>query len=115
MYAVPQVPYEACGICGRLGPSAHMQPLYVTSLGRRHKVSVCPQCSTPNLAYIQGGFSSLPHIESVDVLLIALGLILVLLGALLGVIIGGGVGVAMLVTCALIGAGILAGVAARKC
>jgi hypothetical protein len=110
-----QVPYEPCGLCGRLGPSAQMQPLYVTVSGQRQIVKVCPQCRSPNLAYIQGGNISPPHIDPADVLLIALGIILVMMGALLGVIAGDDVGVAILVTCALLGAGTLAGVAARKC
>jgi hypothetical protein len=45
----------------------------------------------------------------------ALGIILILMGALLGVIAGNGVGVAILVMCALLGSGVLAGVAVRKC
>lgn len=115
MYVVPQVPYEPCGLCGRLGPSAQMQSLRIIVAGRRHDVRVCPQCRSPNLAYIQGGPSLIPHIDSADVLLMALGIILILMGALLGVIAGNGVGVAILVMCALLGSGVLAGVAVRKC
>jgi hypothetical protein len=73
---------------------------------------LCPACIHPRITYImaqQHGFNA------ADVLIAALAIVVIAVGILFGMVVGEGVGVAVLIACGLVGAGILAAEAASKC
>jgi hypothetical protein len=72
---------------------------------------LCPSCLHPRITYIQAGHP----FNTADILVVALALVLIGVGLLFGMLAGDGVGVAVLVACGLVGAGILAAEATSKC
>jgi len=79
--------------------------------GQIVQLRLCPSCLHPRITYIQAGQA----FNTADILIVAFALILVGVGVLFGMVAGDGVGVAFLVACGLVGAGILAAEAASKC
>ena len=72
---------------------------------------ICRSCMHPDVTYIQAGRG----FNVADVLIIALAIVLIAVGVLFGMVAGDSVGVAVLVACGLVGAGILAAEAASHC
>lgn len=105
-------PYELCSRCETFHLSSEMTSVPVRGPnGQIAQLRFCPSCLHPRFTYIQSGRG----LGEADGLVLALAIVAVLVGLVFGLVIGDGVGVAVLITCSLCGAGILAAEAASKC
>jgi len=106
-------PYEICAICETMHLASEMCDKYVRNAdtGLPLRVRICRSCLHPRMTYIQAGHG----INAADVLIVALAIVLVAVGILFGMVAGDGVGVAVLIACGVVGAGILAAEAASEC
>lgn len=105
-------PYEACSRCETFHLSSEMTSVPGRDAnGHIVQLRLCPSCLHPHITYIQAG----RPFNTADILVVALALVLIGVGVLFGMVAGDGVGVAVLVACGLVGAGILVAEAASKC
>lgn len=94
-------------------PSSEMTNVYARDAnGHLVCLRVCRACANPVLTYIAGRWLNIPSIDSGRILLAGLALALVVLNVIFGIIIGPPIGFAVALSGILIGAGILAAVAA---
>ena len=105
-------PLEVCALCGTFHPTTELEDVPFLDANRNAiTLRICRRCREQRLTYIQAGRG----FNMADVLIVALAIVLIAVGVLFGMVAGDGVGVAVLVACGLVGAGILAAEAASKC
>jgi len=106
-------PLEVCARCEMLKPSTEMTNVYARAAnGRVICLRICRTCACPVLTYIAGRWPTIPSINSGRLLLAGLAMVLVVLNVIFGIIIAGPHGFAVALSGILVGAGILAAVAA---
>jgi hypothetical protein len=110
-------PYEACARCETFHLASEMTSVPARDAhGNPVTLRVCRACLHPRITYIQSGATFLQlGADMATVLGAALAVIVIAVGILFGMIIGSTAGFVIVVTCSLIGAGILAAEAARHC
>lgn len=110
-------PYEACARCETFHPSSEMTSVPAKdATGALVYLRVCRSCLHPRITYIQSGAAFLQlGADIVTVLGVTLAIILIAVGLVFGIVIGSTAGFIIVVTCSLVGAGILVAEAAREC
>jgi len=94
-------------------PAAEMTNVYArNSTGQIVCLRLCHSCANPVLTYIAGRLPAIPAVDIGRLLIASLALILVILDVVLGLVIGSAVGFGLAIAGMLVGAGILASLAA---
>jgi hypothetical protein len=98
-------------------PSREMVTVYARDAhGVIVPLRLCRACAKPQITYIQSGATFLQlGADMAAVLGVTLAVILIAAGIVFGLVIGSTAGFVILVTCSLVGAGILSAEAARQC
>jgi hypothetical protein len=105
-------PLEVCALCDTFHPTSELEDVPFLDAKRNViTLRICRSCMHPHVTYVQAGRG----FNEADVLIVTLAIVLIAVGVLFGMIAGHAVGVAVLVACSLVGAGILAAEAASKC
>ena len=107
-------PYEICAICETMHPASEMCDKYVRNAETSLPVHlrICDSCLHPRITYIQSRMLPAFAFDVPRTLMAALASVLVALNVIFGLIIGGPVGFAVALSAIMVGAGILAAVAA---
>jgi hypothetical protein len=110
-------PYEACSRCETFHLSSEMTSVFGRDAnGQIVQLRLCPACLHPRITYIQSGAAFLQlGADMATILDTTLASILIVVGVVFGVIMGSIAGFVILLTCTLVGAGVLAAEAARHC
>jgi hypothetical protein len=110
-------PYELCSRCETFHLASELTSVPVKDAnGALVYLRVCRSCLHPRITYIQSGAAFL-HLgaDMAAILGVTLAVILIAAGIVFGLVIGSTAGFVILVTCSLVGAGLLAAEAARHC
>jgi hypothetical protein len=110
-------PYEVCSRCRTWHISSEMRSITGRNAnGQIIRLRLCPSCLHPRITYIQSGATFLQlGVDMRTILGVALAIVVIAVGLVFGLVIGSTAGFVIVVTCSLIGAGILASEAASRC
>jgi len=108
-------PLEVCARCELFKPANEMVNVYARDAsGQVITLRLCRTCVNPVLTYIAGRLPRIVPVDSGQVLIASLVLILVVLDVIFGLVIGGSHGFAIALAGMLAGAGVLVSLAVTE-